>query len=78
MKKIGKSSMLMAVLEDMHTSRLPGEMTINELLDEARSAGIKVSRNTMERQMASLVREGKLKRRKGIENGKVCNLYSQP
>lgn len=78
MKKIGKSSVLMAVLDEIQTLRGPGEKTVYELLEEARAEGIQVSRHTMERRLTTLVREGKIKHRKGIDKGKIYNLYSQP
>jgi len=78
MKKIGNKSVLMAVLDDIQTLRVPGEKTVYELLEEARAEGIKVSRHTMERRLSALVREGKIKHRKGICKGSICNLYSYP
>lgn len=77
MKKIGNSSLLMAVLEDLHPSQLPGEKTAYQLLEEASAAGIKMCKRSMDRRLEELVRAGKIKTRKGVVNGKSCNLYSE-
>lgn len=68
----------MAVLDGISPNRPPGSKTLKELMQEAEAIGIKYSRTQFAKKLEKMAKAGAIKITKGVFDGQVCNLYSEP
>lgn len=78
MKTIGNKAALLAALEGINdTSLKPDEFTLNDFVNQAKSAGKIMKKSGSASHLQKLCKDGILKARKVKLDGKICNAYSK-